>query len=157
MTTKTTVTDVSLEVTLLQHTLDVRNDSSQIPHRASPGAAGYDLRADEDIIVWPWGYTMIHTGTWLSVPEGHVGLVRPRSGLAMKWNFDVRAGVIDSDYRGGIVVLIKNEGWLPRRIKRGDRIAQLVIVPVFTGEVRQVDELPETERNTNGFGSSGVQ
>jgi dUTP pyrophosphatase len=92
----------------------------------------------------------------VAIPEGHYGRVAPRSGLALKNFIDVGAGVIDADYRGPIGVLIFNFGDVSFKIGRGDRIAQLILERISTPYVEVVQELPETERGSGGFGSTGV-
>lgn len=101
---------------------------------------------------------MIPTGIAVAIPEGHAGLVAPRSGLAARHGISVvnGPGVIDAGYRGEINVILINHGTVPLELSRGDRIAQLVVVPVVLPELVEVDELPESTRGAGGFGSSGL-
>lgn len=92
----------------------------------------------------------------MAIPSGHYGRVAPRSGLAVKNSIDTGAGVIDEDYRGNVGVLLFNHSDVDFQINRGDRIAQLVLEKIITPTVVEVDSLDETERNTGGFGSTGV-
>ncbi len=101
---------------------------------------------------------MIPTGIAVAIPEGHTGLVAPRSGLAARHGISVvnGPGVVDAGYRGEINVILINHGTAPLELKRGDRIAQLVVTPVVLPELVEVDELPESTRGAGGFGSSGL-
>lgn len=101
---------------------------------------------------------MIPTGIAVAIPEGHAGLVAPRSGLAARYGISVvnGPGVIDPGYRGEINVILINHGTVPLTLQRGDRVAQLLVVPVVTPELVEVDELPDSVRGTGGFGSSGI-
>lgn len=126
-----------------------------VPGYAHPGDAGLDLYAAHNAIVT--GETvLIPTGVAVAVPDGHVGLVCPRSGLS---TFGVTVanapGVVDSGYRGEVMVRLTTTSVLRYRVDRGDRIAQLLIVPILRPEITLVDRLDNTERGTNGFGSTG--
>ncbi len=128
------------------------------PRYANPGDAGLDLYAVEDVCLEPGCRTMIPTGLAIAIPEGFAGFVQPRSGLAAKQGLSIvnTPGLIDSGYRGELKVIgINTDKETPICIKRGDRVAQLVIqeVPVVT--IQEVEELDETERSTGGFGSTG--
>lgn len=126
-----------------------------VPGYAHHGDAGLDLYAAHDAIVT--GETMlISTGVAVAVPDGYVGLVCPRSGLS-KYGVTVAnaPGVVDSGYRGELMVRLTNTSKTPYRVHFGDRIAQLLIVPVLRPEVTIVNSLDNTERGTNGFGSTG--
>lgn len=127
----------------------------ELPLRSTPHAAGADLFAAEEAELAPGERRLIGTGIRLAIPEGHVGLIWPRSGLAVRIGIDTMAGVIDSDYRGEVKVLLVNHGDDPFRIGRGDRIAQLLVQRVETVQYFRCGELPETQRGENGFGSSG--
>lgn len=130
-----------------------------LPARAHPGDAGLDLRSAVDLEVGPGERVLVPTGLAVAIPEGHAGLVLPRSGLASKHGLTMAnaPGLIDAGYRGEIVCAVVN---LDRehavRIARGDRIAQLVVVPVAVLEPVWADELPPTSRGEGGFGSTGV-
>ena len=132
-----------------------------MPRRGSAYAAGYDLYAapeDVDVIeIAPHATAMVGTGLAVAIPEGYFGGVFARSGLASKQGLRPAncVGVIDSDYRGECTVALHNDTDEPRVIRSGDRIAQLVILPFLAAEFEQAGALPETERGTGGFGSTG--
>lgn len=132
------------------------------PRYATPGSAGLDLAAciDEEIVIKPGERAKVPTGIAVQMPNaGVVGLVFPRSGNAWKYGVSLTncVGVIDSDYIGEIQVILQNlDNQQPFVVKRGDRIAQLVFVPVFQAALTVVDELSETERGSGGFGSTGT-
>jgi dUTP pyrophosphatase len=100
----------------------------------------------------------VPTGLAVAIPDGHAGLVVPRSGLAARHGIGVAngPGLIDAGYRGELKVILINHGQEPVSFERGERIAQLVVVPVLVGEVVEVDELPATDRGAGGFGSTGT-
>lgn len=129
------------------------------PEYASEGAAGADLKADlrEELTLLPGTRALVPTGLWVSIPEGFEGQVRPRSGLAARSGVTIlnAPGTIDSDYRGEIRVILVNLGTEPFVIRRGDRIAQLVIAPVMKAEFIMQEELDRTARGAGGFGSTG--
>ncbi len=131
-----------------------------LPERAHPGDAGFDLRSAVDVEVGPGERTLIPTGLAVAIPDGHAGLVLPRSGLASKHGLTMAnaPGLIDAGYRGEVICAVVN---LDRehavRIARGDRIAQLVIVAVPEVEATFVDELPPSARGEGGFGSTGTR
>lgn len=132
----------------------------ELPMYAYEGDAGLDLRANEDITLLPLERKLISTGIAIAVPEGYAGFVQPRSGSALKLGLSMpnTPGLIDSHYRGELkVVAVNLDPKSAIRIKKGERIAQLVIqeVPVVT--LVEVDELDETDRGTGGFGSSGTE
>lgn len=127
-----------------------------LPSRASYGAAGFDLMAADGVTVYPGQRAMIATGFAWAIPDGYVGMIRPRSGLAVKHGIDVLAGVIDSDYRGEVKVVLINHGERAVEFQQGDRIAQMVIQPVIMSEIEEVSDLGETERGAGGFGSTGA-
>lgn len=128
---------------------------AKAPFVATAGAAGYDLHTPEDITLIPHMVTKIPTGIAVAIPTGYVGEIEERSSLGLK-NISKRAGVIDSDYRGEIIVLLCNETPNPIQLEAGDRIAQLVIKKIYNHPVIEVDELPPTDRGEGGFGSTGV-
>jgi len=126
-----------------------------LPEYGSADAAGADLRASEEVVIDPGARAAVATALHLEIPRGHVGLIWPRSGLAVKHGIDTLAGVVDSDYRGEVRVVLINHGSAPFAIRPGDRIAQLLVQkverPVFVAGSR----LGETHRGTGGFGSTG--
>jgi dUTP pyrophosphatase len=130
-----------------------------IPQRQSSSAAGFDLRAavEQDLTVAPGKRALIPTGISVAIPQGFEGQVRARSGLAAKHGIALvnAPGTIDADYRGEIQVILINLGVEPFTVRRGDRIAQLVIAPVIICELEEVEELQETIRGAGGFGSTG--
>ncbi len=134
--------------------------TAAVPERASDGAAGYDLRADiaEKTVLAPGGIFAVPTGVCIELPSKNlVAVVCARSGLAIKKGITLAngVGIIDSDYRGEIKVGLINLGKEPFEIAPGDRIAQLLIMPVETPEFTVVDSISETERGAGGFGSTG--
>lgn len=128
-----------------------------LPAYATDGAAGMDVLAAEDAILPPGGRHAVPTGLALAVPDGFELQVRPRSGLALKHGISLpnTPGTIDSDYRGELKIILINLGDQPFEVRRGDRIAQLVLAPVVRATWLKVDELDETHRGEGGFGSTG--
>ena len=128
---------------------------------SSAAAAGADLRAclEEDVIIRPGKTEMISTGLAMEVPEGYAGLIYARSGLASKRGLAPanKVGVIDSDYRGEIMVALHNHSEEAAVISHGERIAQLIITPYLTAEFTEKEVLEETERGFGGFGSTGIK
>lgn len=143
--------------------LDVRFISDGIdffPKRGSDQAAGYDLKAcipTEELIIWPRETVKVSTGIKIAIPDHYCGLILPRSGLATKKGLRPAntPGLIDSDYRGEVIVALHNDSDCPQTIGRGERIAQLVIIPYMEINFEPVEDLEETERGEGGFGSSG--
>ena len=136
------------------------NETAKIPTRGSSSAAGYDLFAnlDSSMEVPPQSTVSIGTGLAISIPEGYFGAVFARSGLATKQGLRPSncVGCIDSDYRGEIIVALYNDSNEPRVIQPNDRIAQLVIMPFLAVEFEETEELDETARGNQGFGSTGI-
>lgn len=136
-------------------------ENAIIPTYGNPGDAGMDLYC----VLIGWGMhdmtpnesRLFTTGVAMEIPEGFVGLIRPRSGLAVKKGIDIlTSGVIDSGYRGEILVNLINHSSESVRINHGDRIAQMLILPVYQAEFIEVDELSESVRGQGGHGSTGV-
>ncbi len=125
------------------------------PKSAQEGDAGSDLRASEEITIPSKGRCLVPTGISMAIPIGYVGLIWPRSGLAVKHGIDSGAGVIDSGYRGEIRVLLFNHSDVDFKVVKGDRVAQILIQKVETPQFIQVETLDETERGAGGFGSTG--
>ncbi len=127
------------------------------PAHAHDGDGAVDLYAREPASMAPGERTKVPTGIAVAIPSGYAGLVVPRSGLAAKQGVGVTngPGLIDAGYRGEIAVLLVNHGAEPVAIARGDRIAQLMVVPVIEQELIEVDELPGSGRADGGFGSTG--
>lgn len=130
-----------------------------LPARATADSAGMDLLAavGADVVLPPGGRALIPTGIALALPAGHEAQVRPRSGLALKHGVTVlnSPGTIDADYRGEIGVILINHGENPYTVRRGERIAQLVIAAHADAALTEVDRLPESRRGEGGFGSTG--
>jgi dUTP pyrophosphatase len=131
-----------------------------LPSYMSDLAAGADLFAavNDDLTLEPGARALVPTGIAIALPPGFEAQIRPRSGLALKSGITClnTPGTIDADYRGHVQVLLINLGKEPAVIKRGDRIAQMIVSPVHRAEFSVVDELPESLRGANGFGSTGV-
>ena len=129
----------------------------RLPSFAHWGDAGADLTAAEGLVIGPGERALVPTGFSLAIPQGHAGLVMPRSGLAIRAGVTVinAPGLIDAGYRGEVKVALINHSKEPFAIERGDRIAQLVIVEVAQPEFVAVDALDETSRGEGGFGSTG--
>lgn len=132
-----------------------------LPAYATPGAAGMDLHAavTETVTLLPGERRLIPCGIRLALPDGYEAQVRPRSGLALRHGIGMvnAPGTIDSDYRGPVGVLLVNLGDTPFPVRRGDRIAQLVVAPITRVVWDRVSALPETVRGEGGFGSTGTQ
>jgi dUTP pyrophosphatase len=128
-----------------------------LPAYASTGAAGMDIVSAEDVTIAPAARHAVATGFAVAIPAGFEIQVRPRSGLALKHGITVpnTPGTIDSDYRGELKVILINHGPAPFAIRRGDRIAQLVLAPVTRASWLEVTELDDTARGAGGFGSTG--
>lgn len=135
------------------------NDRATVPTYGSACAAGADLYACEEngAELAPHETRLIHTGIAMAIPEGYVGLVYARSGLASKRGLAPanKVGVIDSDYRGEIMVALHNHSDVAQRIENGERIAQIVFTQYAAADFSVTDELDETERGAGGFGSTG--
>jgi dUTP pyrophosphatase len=129
----------------------------ELPAYATDGAAGMDVLAAEDVTLAPGDRYPVATGLALAIPPGFEIQVRPRSGLALKHGITLlnTPGTIDSDYRGELKVILVNLGGEAFAVRRGDRIAQLVLAPVVRAAWLKVDELDETQRGEGGFGSTG--
>ena len=134
------------------------NPDAVIPAYAKQGDAGADLYSTEDVELWPGDRKLVSTGIAIEVPEGFVGLIHPRSGMAANHGVTVlnTPGTIDAGYRGELkVILINLDKYQKFRVHKGDRIAQLVIQAVEKVDFVEVQELSESVRNVGGFGSSG--
>ncbi|MBW8784169.1 MAG: dUTP diphosphatase [Novosphingobium sp.] len=129
----------------------------ELPSYTTDGASGMDVLAAEDVVLMPGGRHAVATGLALAIPAGYEIQVRPRSGLALRHGITVpnTPGTIDSDYRGELKIILINLGEAIFEIRRGDRIAQLVLAPVVQASWLKVDELDDTHRGIGGFGSTG--
>ncbi|PWE18297.1 dUTP diphosphatase [Marinicauda salina] len=138
-------------------------DGLALPRYQTSGSAGMDLPAavpeDDPVVLAPGEWRLIPTGLAIALPEGYEAQIRPRSGLAARHGISCMntPGTIDADYRGEIRVNLVNHGREPFTVKRGERIAQMVVAPVVQAAWEPVDDLDETERGEGGFGSTGVE
>ena len=144
--------EVPVQVKRLPH-----GEGLELPGYATDGAAGMDVLSAEDLTLASGARHAVATGLALAIPVGFEVQVRPRSGLALKHGITVpnTPGTIDSDYRGELKVILINHGNEPFEVRRGDRIAQLVLAPVTRAAWQVVEELDETARGEGGFGSTG--
>ena len=146
---------IALKIKRKENTQDL-----PLPKYMSIGSSGMDLYADTqgEISLKPQEVKLISAGIYIDIPLGYEAQIRPRSGLALKHGVTVlnTPGTIDSDYRGLIQIILINVGKEPFPIKRGDRIAQMVIKEVVQAEVKEVTELEDTSRGEGGFGHTGV-
>ena len=137
----------------------ILRQGAKLPTYGTEFSAGADLYAclDEAVTIQPGQTKAIPTGLAMEVPEGCAGLVYARSGMATKRGLAPanKVGVIDSDYRGELQVMLHNHGSVPQSVEHGDRVAQLLITPVLTPQYIQAEELSDTARGSGGFGSTG--
>jgi dUTP pyrophosphatase len=143
---------IAIQIARLSH-----GEGLPLPAYATPGAAGMDVVAAEDLDLQPGQRHAVATGFKVAIPDGYEIQVRPRSGLALKHGVSVpnTPGTIDSDYRGELKIIMINHGDQPFPIRRGERIAQLVPAAVTQASWNEVSELDETDRGAGGFGSTG--
>lgn len=127
------------------------------PSKGSKLAAGFDLYSAYDLTIPANGKSLVKTDIQIELPEGCYGRIAPRSGLSWKHHLDVGAGVIDRDYRGDIGVILFNHAKSDYKVKKGDRIAQLICEKIIYPDIEQVEELTKTERGEGGYGSTGKQ
>lgn len=146
------VEQVPIRVRRLPH-----GEGLDLPHYATAGSAGMDVLAAEEVTLAPGARHAVATGFALAIPPGYEMQVRPRSGLALKHGLSVpnAPGTIDADYRGEVKIILINHGAEPFAIRRGERIAQLVLAPVVQAAWVEVAELDGTARGAGGFGSTG--
>lgn len=130
------------------------DEDAKMPTRAHSADAGYDLYSREDAVIHPSSGGIFDTGVHMAIPAGVCGFVKSKSGMNVKHSIQSE-GVIDSGYCGSIVVKLFNHGTKAVEIKKGQKIAQIVLLPIVTPELEQVEKLEETERGVNGFGSTG--
>lgn len=128
-----------------------------VPKYATPASAGCDLQSSEDVKLAPGEWKLIPAGIFLEIPDYFMGQICPRSGIALKHGVTVlnNPGIVDSDYRNEVKVILINHGKEEYSIKKGDRIAQIIFVPIFQGHFCKTDKLTQTTRS-GGFGSTGV-
>jgi dUTP pyrophosphatase len=125
-----------------------------IPARQTTGAAGYDLQSDKDFTINPMQRVLVPTGYAFEIPIGKVGIIKDRSSMAYKYGISTLAGVIDSDYRDEVKILLINLSGLAYKVSKGDRIAQMVVVDHYSEELELVEQLDDFDRK-GGFGSTG--
>ncbi|OUM56556.1 hypothetical protein PIROE2DRAFT_18788 [Piromyces sp. E2] len=145
------VTDRNIKIYIKKLT-----ENAYIPKRETDGSAGMDLRSAYDEVIPPNTRKLVKTDIAIKIPKDCYGRIAPRSGLAIKHFIDLGGGVVDSDYRGNLGVIMFNFGEKEFVVKKGDRIAQLILERIYIPEVVEVEELDETERGAGGFGSTGV-
>ena len=137
------------------------SDTAQLPVRGSEQAAGYDLCADiaEQLEIAPGETAKVTTGLAFAIPEGYFGGIFARSGLSTKKGLRPAncTGVVDSDYRGPVIVALHNDSVQTRVVEPGERIAQIILLPYLAAEFDEVEELDETDRGCGGFGSTGTK
>jgi|TARA_B100002003_G_C14069395_1_gene514489 dUTP pyrophosphatase len=135
----------------------VNKSSNPLPSYAKNGDAGVDIASNEDVTIKAFSWATISTELYVAIPYGYEGQVRSRSGLAAKFGLQVlnTPGTIDSGYRGEIKVILINHNHWAYEVKKGDRIAQLVIAPVITAKIVEVEELSDSDRGEGGLGSTG--
>ena len=131
-------------------------EESRRPTKGSIDSAGYDLYSAEETEILPWKQKVIGTQIAIKVSKGTYGRIAPRSGLAAKHGINVGAGVIDTDYRREVEILLINHSDVKFKIKKGDRIAQLVLEKISLTELNEVSELDEIQQGQKGFGSTGM-
>jgi len=134
------------------------SEEVKLPKKALPADAGYDVFANEQVVLQPGERKLIGTGLKIAIPNGYEAQVRPKSGLAINYGITVlnTPGTIDPNYRGELKVILINLSDREVRIEKGQKIAQIIFNKVETPEIVEVDELDETERNEKGFGSTGL-
>ena len=154
--------DIKTQGFYLNNPINIKklSNTAKFPTRGSEEAAGYDLYADipEPVLVAPGDTFKVNTGISIAIPNGFFGGIYPRSGLATKQGLAPanKVGIIDSDYRGEVIVALFNQSPVPQYVHPGDRIAQLIIQPYVKFDWNIVEELDETDRGVGGFGSTGT-
>ena len=131
------------------------NENAVLPTRGSREAAGLDIYAITDTYILPFSTNLVPTGISLMIPYGYYGRIAPRSGVSVKTGLIVNAGVIDSDYRGEIKIIFQNPTNEHKELKKGEKVAQLIIEKIALLDVEEVIVLTDTQRGYNGFGSTG--
>ena len=136
-----------------------RETDNPLPEYQNKGDAGMDIRSNEDVTIRAYGWTVVDTGLYIIIPFGYEGQMRSRSGLAAKKGIQVlnSPGTIDSGYRDELKVILINHGHFAYEVKKGDRIAQLVISPMTQAQLEEVYELNKDDDRGGGFGSTGIE
>lgn len=147
---------MAMNLTTLPSQLSVKKLEldATLPTRAHSDDAGLDLYGSETIVIPPFGGTLASTGIAMALPHGYVGMIADRSSMARK-GLKTAGGIIDAGYRGEIKVIFRNLTDQEIRIEKGDRIAQMLIIPIATPAVEEVQDLESSERGEGGFGSTG--
>ncbi|KAK8794313.1 deoxyuridine 5 -triphosphate nucleotidohydrolase [Blastocystis sp. subtype 4] len=142
-----------------QETLYIKklSENATTPVRGSPYSAGYDLFSAADIVIPAHQKALVPTDLSVAIPHNCYGRIAPRSGLALKKFIDVGAGVVDCDYRGPLGIVLFNFADTDFEVKKGDRVAQLILERICMAPIVEVDSLDDTERGAGGFGSTGVK
>lgn len=152
---------MKLKIEVLRHNTTAFDGTlvDLMPRKATPGASGFDLRAAVDMDIYPGDRAIVPAGFRMEIPVGYEAQVRARSGLALRHGITMANGIgtIDSDYRGEVGVIVINLSHDVFEVKKGDRIAQMVIMQLPDVEVEEVQSLSATERGAGGFGSTGVK
>lgn len=133
----------------------VLDEGATMPRREHPTDAGMDLFSREEFCLWPGGHHTFDTGVHMEIPPGYYGKIESKSGLNVNDSIVSCGGVIDENYRGSIAVKLYNFGKRDKMFKPGQKIAQIIIQPYAAPDLELVDELTETDRGSNGFGSTG--
>lgn len=128
-----------------------------IPSHTIAGDAGLDLRSVEDMMILPRERGLVPTGLSFELPEGYVSLIWDKSGIALKGGMKTMGGVIEHTYRGEYKIILYNTSDKPYEIRKGDKIAQMLIQPIITVQVEEATELSQTKRGIKGFGSTGIK
>lgn len=134
----------------------IGNHELPLPKQETLGSAGYDLRTTEAVTIWPGQRKMVGTGFAWALPEGFMGIIRPRSGTANQHGLHILGGLLDNDYRGELKAILINLGNRPVSFAKGDRVAQMVVTMCYQQRVVEVDDLDETERGAGSFGHTGL-
>ncbi|MBT5342835.1 dUTP diphosphatase [Candidatus Woesearchaeota archaeon] len=133
------------------------SENAALPRYAKPGDAGMDFYSNEELTILPNERKLVSTGISMAIPEGYVGLIWDKSGIATKHGIKTMAGVIDSGYRGEVKILVHNLSDQVHKIEKNTKVAQMLIQPIECREVIEVEELDQTERGEEGFGSTGIK
>jgi dUTP pyrophosphatase len=131
--------------------------SAETPEYAFETDVGFDVKAIENVSLFPLEQKTVRTGIAIEIPEGHVGLVRDRAGIVQKMNIHTVAGTFDSGFRGEVSIMLVNMNEKTIEIEKGMRIAQIILIPVIRAKLQEVKRLSDTERGKKSFGSTGMK